>query len=355
MKTIQGKYIRGFLLLLLGAGVAIFRWWPGAGEWYAQCVYPKVSYLLSWIAAWIPYSLCEFLVIATVLFLGIYPFWARKRKSWKLIFLHELEVMAWIFVWFYWGWGANYFRDDFFRRSQLRRVSYQETQFQTFLSAYAASLNAAFLASSTGKDTISTDGCEKEIKRIYQEVPEDFGLSSPYSFQHPKRSIVNRLYSSVGVLGYMGPFFAESHVNHELLPVQYPFTYAHELSHLLGVSSEAEANFWAYQICTRSSDDFVRYSGYVGILPYVISNAHGILGEPDFRAWLQTIHPDILKELRERQAYWNVRYSELLGKIQSGIYNFYLKGNRISSGQKNYAEVIGMILSVPENWWSLKR
>ena len=99
------------------------------------------------------------------------------------------------------------------------RVSYQETQFQTFLSAYADSLNAAFLASSIGKDTISTDGCEKGIKRIYQEVPEDFGLSSPYPFQHPKHSIVNQLYSSVGVLGYMGPFFAESHINHELLPV----------------------------------------------------------------------------------------------------------------------------------------
>ena len=46
-----------------------------------------------------------------------------------------------------------------------------------------------------------------------------------------------------------------------------------------------------------------------------------------------------------------VRYNKLLGKFQNVVYNWYLKSNQIPSGQKNYAEVIGMILSLPENWW----
>ena len=99
----------------------------------------------------------------------------------------------------------------------------------------------------------------REVKRIYRQVPGYFALTVPKDYQCPKQSLVNDLYSKVGVLGYMGPFFDESHLNHELLPVQYPFTYAHELSHLLGVSSEAEANFWAYQVCIRSADRYVRY------------------------------------------------------------------------------------------------
>ena len=91
---------------------------------------------------------------------------------------------------------------------------------------------------------VSQPDIEQKIKPVYAEVPDKYGLTRPESFQHPKQSFCNALYSGVGVLGYMGPFFDESHVNHELLPVQLPFTYAHELAHLLGVSSEAEANFW---------------------------------------------------------------------------------------------------------------
>lgn len=41
------------------------------------------------------------------------------------------------------------------------------------------------------------------------------------------------LISMVGVTGSMGPFFCEFTLNGDLLPSQYPATYAHELAHLL--------------------------------------------------------------------------------------------------------------------------
>ena len=149
----------------------------------------------------------------------------------------------------------------------------------------------------------------------------------------------------------MGPFFDESHVNHELLPVQLPFTYAHELAHLLGVSSEAEANFWAYQVCIHADDCNIRYSGYFGLLPYVAVNVRNLLGDSEYSKWLSMLRPEVIQQLYDKQAYWDVRYDKLLGKFQNVVYNWYLKSNQIPSGQKNYAEVIGMILSLPENWW----
>ena len=54
--------------------------------------------------------------------------------------------------------------------------------------------------------------------------------------------------SRVAVTGYMGPFFTEFNLNQELLSVEYPFTYAHELAHRLGIASEAEANLYAYLV-----------------------------------------------------------------------------------------------------------
>ena len=37
--------------------------------------------------------------------------------------------------------------------------------------------------------------------------------------------------------GYMGPFFTEFNLNGQLLPVQYPATYAHEMAHSLSTVS----------------------------------------------------------------------------------------------------------------------
>ena len=146
----------------------------------------------------------------------------------------------------------------------------------------------------------------------------------------------------------MGPFFAESHINMQITPLEYSFTYAHELSHLLGISSEAEANLWAYQTCLLSSDRKIKYSGYFGLFPYVLMNARGLLNENDYKNWISCVRPELIKQYQEKRKYWSSLYSPLLGEIQSEMYELYLKGNRISSGQKNYAEVVGLLLSLPD-------
>jgi hypothetical protein len=147
----------------------------------------------------------------------------------------------------------------------------------------------------------------------------------------------------------MGPFFAEAQLNADLPEVQYPFTYAHEFSHLLGVSNEAEANYWAYRVCTESSSPALQYCGYFGLLPYVISNASYLLQETAFKEWIQTIRPEVIEQYKQKNAYWQERYSPLIGSVQDFAYNLFLKGNKIASGKKNYAEVIGLLLSLPHN------
>lgn len=167
----------------------------------------------------------------------------------------------------------------------------------------------------------------------------------PKSWQHPKQLLFNKLYTSVGVGGYIGPFFCETHINADLLPAQRPFSYAHEISHLLGVSNEDEANFWAYEICRRSDIPAVRYSGYYSLLPYVLSNAAKLLTEDEYKTFVGTIKPEILQQLVGQQSFWKSKYNKILGKIQSAVYDSMLKANKISSGTKNYMQVIDMIIA----------
>lgn len=335
------------LMYILGC-----RWIPAWGEGYAIYLYPTLSAGLSAVSGLFPFSLEEILVVTVGVWLLGYPLYARFRKrekGWTIV-RREVEVLLVVYCWFYLGWGNNYYRLDFFRRSQTERVEYDERQFRDFLTVYVDSLNASYTFSAD----FDKDSLEYEMKALYAQVPSRFGLSTPRDWQHPKRVLFNSLYSGVGVLGYMGPFFAESQLNAELLPVQYPFTYIHEYAHLLGVSNEAEANFWAYQICIRSVSPAVRYSGYFGLLPYVAVNAASVLSETDYRNFLSLIRPEIIRQWEEKSRYWEERYSPLVGAVQHKIYDWFLKGNKISEGHKNYAQVVEMILALPSDWWKVK-
>lgn len=336
-------FIRVGLPLCAILFIGVCRFVPSLAEKYAQVVYPVLSSVLSWGSSLLHFSLEEVLVIGVLLVLVFMPVWkSRRGKTWKGIIIAEAEVIAWVYIWFYFGWGLNYFRYDIYTRMQVTPAAYDELKFMDFLQTYTDSLNATY-SKNVG---ISEDVIFTEVQHFYNKAYKEGGLMRLNNWQSPKYFTFTSLYSSVGVLGSMGPFFSEAQLNRDLLPVQLPFTYAHEVSHLLGVSSEAEANYWAYRACVESSSSPMRYCGYFGLLPYVISNASSLLTEEDFRQWVNKIRPEVLEDYTRGRAYWQEKYSPLVGSIQDWVYNLFLKGNRISSGKKNYAEVIGILLSM---------
>jgi hypothetical protein len=241
------------------------------------------------------------------------------------------------------AWGLNYYRHNIYTRLQTPPVAYEEQHFKNFLKDYTERLNATYQPSTN----MDEEELKQHVHAFYTQLPSTYGLAKPHAWQEPKNFIFTPLYSKVGVLGSMGPFFAEAQLNADLPEVQYPFTYAHEFSHLLGVSNEAEANYWAYRACTESTSATLQYCGYFGLLPYVLSNASYLLPKEEFQAWIRTIKPEIIEQYNEKNTYWRELYSPWIGEIQDFTYNLFLKGNKISSGKKNYAEVIGLLLSLP--------
>ena len=355
---------------VVALGVVLF--FVGHREWadfYALHIYPRWSGAVSWLTGWIPFSLDEVLVVAAVA--GVVVCLVRFRRRWMAL----LALLMWLVVWFYAGWGINYFRSDIYARAGVRPVvrgsvereeaaeseesagtvgsadaaesvgsagSSADERFEAFLRVYTAGLNESYVP----VETIDRKVLALEVKEYYSGVPERFGLAEPKPWQRPKRLIFSRLYSGVGVLGFVGPFFNEIQVNADVPPVEYPFTYAHELSHLLGVSSEAEANYWAFKACVASAEPAFRYAGLQSLLPQVWSSARRTLPEEEFRAWTESLRPEVVAALQSEQDYWAALYSPLIGRIQHRLYDHFLKGNNIPSGTANYNEVIQIILSL---------
>ena len=102
---------RHIVLVTLVAFIIAARVNVSVGEWYAANLYPIISAGLSFLVSWIPFSMTEILVICaigliiSILIKGV----QNKDKVWKIV-LREGELIAWIFIWLYMGWGINAYR-----------------------------------------------------------------------------------------------------------------------------------------------------------------------------------------------------------------------------------------------------
>ena len=338
---IMRRYILAIFLLFVWSIMLV----PKAGEWYVRNVYPILSSILSAVSSFFPFSLGDIFIygflIVLVIDIGKKCFF-REKIRWQQKWLPVIERLLWIYVWFYMAWGLTYYRDNFFIRNHLHPLPYSKEAFCCFLDTYTDSLNRSYRPFS---EKLPEDLLSKEVKKAYAALPESAGLCKPSDFLRVKEMLVPSLMSSVGVMGYIGPFFVEYNLNPQLLPVQYPATYAHEMAHVLGVSNEAEANYYGYKICVSSSVPEIRFSGYFSLLAYVLSNAYKVLDAEEFEKWKERIHPEVRELYNKKSAYWNSLYNPYIGTIQDWLYNAFLKGNGISSGIANYTEVISLVIA----------
>lgn len=87
----------------------------------------------------------------------------------------EVELLAWVYIWFYLGWGLNYFRYDIYRRMEVEPAGYDEQAFHRFLVSYTDSLNQSY----TAEVKTDPERMRQEIKEIYRQVPSMYGLALP--------------------------------------------------------------------------------------------------------------------------------------------------------------------------------
>ncbi len=331
----------GILLLLF---IATCRICTPLADAYSLYLYPAISGSLSLISSVAPISFQDLAITAIIASAIIaMALCLRKRYNWKRCVRYELTILLWTYVWFYISWCNNYSRSSIFARTSTQMTEYNDSAFRSFIHTFAEEINDAW----TADILADRQRLEAEVKAFYSAIPSTYGLSSPQSYQHPKVMTFSRFYSAVGVQGFMAPLFSESFINADVLPFDYPFVYAHEYSHLLGISSEAEANWWAYHACVSSQDAAIRYSGYKGIVSHVIRNARNFLPESDYNDWMSTLRPEVMSDLMHTQEHWAALHSPILNDLQDTIYDLFLKSNKVSSGKKNYSEVIQILISLP--------
>ncbi|WP_455585837.1 DUF3810 domain-containing protein [Bacteroides sp.] len=334
------------------AGIALLFIWtaqisPQAGAFYAQTIYPVISLCLSSFSRLFPFSIGDLFIALSIAGVIIYPFYGRivRKADWKTILRKEAGYLVIVYIWFYLAWGLNYSQPDFYHRTHIPYSPFTIEKFEPFIQEYIGHLNEAYVTvKQKDRETVAD-----EAIRAYRQIADSTGIHCPRQASPTGKTMVfSCLASKVGVSGSMAPFFCEYTINGDVLPVNYPATYMHEMAHFLGISSEAEANFYAYQACIRSDIPAIRFSGYFSVLNYVLGNARRLLPPEKYEEIVTAIRPEIKQLAQEVSEYWASKYSPSIGNIQSWMYDLYLKGNKIETGRKNYSEVIGLLISYRE-------
>ena len=367
---------RHWLLLVLLLLVTLAKMIPLWGFIYTTRIYPIIGTLLSPISGFFPFAVGDIFIalsIAWVIFYPIYEIGLRKKLARRYFFLaakkgcypkkkvvfgRVAEYLLWVYAWFYIAWGLNYSQPNIYDRTGMKPVEVSEAKFKAFAYQYADSLNALSISSdiagsSIFSDSIVDDGLKNRgrdaILKEYNKIGYKEGINAPFN-QHPhaKTMVFTPLSSMSGVTGSMGPFFCEFTLNGDILPHDYPATYAHEFAHFLGVANEGEANFYSYIVCTASADKQVRFSGYYHIFFHVLNNVFDILGEKEGERFLRHIRPEIIQLAKSDRHYWLGKRCKALDAAQDFIFELYLKGNHVAEGRKSYSGVIGLILAWEE-------
>jgi len=326
------------LIVFLSTRIAISN--PAFVErFYSRGIYPVIASSFSFISNLVPFSLWDifWIVFLLLIIAGLVLVLIRKIKL-GLYLLRTLQAVAFLYSFFYLAWGYNYFRPAIQDRIRWKTPASDVDLFRPVLDSIISGANLNYISIKTS-DYAEID---KLVEQSYQAQSRRLAISYPNGKRKPKTMIFSKFYGKLGLSGYFGPFFNEIHLNHTLLPMDYPFVLGHEKAHQFGVTSEAEANLTGYIVCVKAEDQRLRYSGYLSLLLYFMRDASHL---KDYHEIIKKIDTRVLDDLRYRQKYYQGLENVTLSDMQTAANNSYLKVNHIEKGVQNYNQVVSLVIS----------
>jgi hypothetical protein len=333
------------LLIAAAAALAVAPVPAGAVErYYSRGVYPPLQRTLTALSNQVPFALFDALIAAVAVW-WVYAT-ARdvmvRRKRGPLgalgrVALRTATVAAAVYVAFLLAWGLNYRRvgltdalafdatrvtPDSARR--LARLAVEELNRQHAAAHATAAVPAAV---------------DPALALAFHRAQRALGRDTFARPARPKRTLLDVYFKSAAVEGMTDPFFLETLVVSDLLPVERPAVIAHEWAHLAGIGHEGDANFAGWLTCMYGQPA-AQYSGWLMLYREVVARidpadrdriAEGLAEGPrnDLRAIAERSRRNVRRAVAD--AGWRV-------------YDGYLKANRVHEGAASYAEVVRLVL-----------
>ncbi len=163
----------------------------------------------------------------------------------------------------------------------------------------------------------------------------------------PKKIKFSRLFSYTGASALYSFPTGEVNLNPSLPSYMIPFVLAHEYAHFLGAPSEGDAEIFAFSACMSSEALYIKYSGILSALEYLLTDIYKISPE---------MYTDIYKTIPECAKKDMLEYKMYSDKYKKGrLFCFFEASSRRylsavdKNGMKGYSEAAKYILNYINN------
>lgn len=328
----------------------LFSRYPGVTETvYSQTFYPIVAFLLSFLSKWVSFSMDDafYALLAVFLVVLIFLVIFRRIKFGRFILI-VVQTLAVCYVLFYLFWGFNYYRTGINERLGILKSKPDTVQFVRVLESLIAQTNASYCSF----DSISKSEIASQVEASYKKNASFLKVKYPQGKRVPKPITFSNFFAKAGIAGYYGPFFSEVHLNDSLLMIEYPQVLAHESAHQFGITSEAEANFYAWLVCVKSDSKHLRYSANISMLNYFLSQGKRLR---KFQDLVRQIDKPVIDDIRKVQKHWANMRNEKIDKAAGKVNDVYLKTNKIEKGIEDYFGVVQFVMDFETDSVAKKR
>lgn len=332
-------------LIALAGAAALFPLSQHAVETrYSRGVYPALQSVVTPVTNLASVALLDMLVACVLLAAVVLAGRSIRRRGIRTAAIRgasaTITAAAVVYLLFLATWGLNY------QRVPLeQKVDFQPERLTPDAAIRLATIavqhaNGGFYAAH------QTSLRPSVLEDAFVETQQLLGSRHFAEPGRAKRSVLQVYFRWTAINGMTVPGFLEVILNPDLLPYEVPFTLAHEWAHLAGYADESEANFFAWLTCVRSPDPLVQYSGWLE------TYALALQGVPRAaRASIPRLDEGPRQDLRainERLA----RSSPKARTVARGVYDSYLKANRVEEGIRSYDAALRLMLGTrfQENW-----
>ena len=288
------------------------------------------------------FSVGDILYIIIPIILIIYFFKIERRRD-KLIYLFKVPII--IYCFFYWSWGFNYNKKSNFE--QLKTKEYSVEDLYVTVEYYIEETNNLNIKISKKKENkVQSSYSFNDLKNkcVSSITNEEWLFQNKKINNFPvKKSIFSNPLSYMGFTGYINPFTLEANINYNIPKISIPVTICHEIAHQIGYAFEDEANYIAIKTLSNSNDNFLRYSGNLMAVQYLLSEIRkNDIDKHD--GYIKELNTGVIKNIQDKNEYY-LKYKNKYKDFFKKNYGVFLKSNNQKAGIRTYSLVVDLLIN----------
>ncbi|MEY4051981.1 MAG: DUF3810 family protein [Chitinophagia bacterium] len=349
----------------MALAIFVYSFFPnGVSEYFSFGLFKYIGGGLRSISgiASIPLGEYVYLFIVIILIIKLleflfkikYKFNSTNIGSKLFIFSKKIAIrLVQIYVVFMLLWGLNYRKSSPANSFHLKiDTSYSEAQLDSLSLQFIEELNNS--RRNLSDTVINKLNYKKVFETSIQQYKE---VQKAYTFIHLEKPVLKKAHfpswgDYFGYLAFYQPITGEAIIRTDVPPLTLPYTTCHELAHQMGYASEAEANFIAFIVASKTNDPVLKYSMLLQLFTYCQSEQLNLIAKTsNFQKWKTIVSrnkslldPKIIADRKKIKDFF-IQRQHLLIPASTSLYDQFLQWNKQAKGINSYDEVLLWVIA----------